>query len=103
MNSYILNNRKEKLVNFVLTEMNNSTYIRCVSLRRRFINDFRLDEDLAKSISIKIGLIAKELIALGILERDNKRYKNLFKGSLFEMLDKKMNENYTIIRFKAEI
>jgi len=103
MGSYILDNRKEKLVLYILKEINNRTYFRCASLRKQFINQFRINSDLSQSISRRIGRIMKELIELGVLEREKGRYKNLFKGMLFETMNKRMDENYTMIQMKAEI
>lgn len=106
MSSYILNNQKEKLVLYTLDLINKSTFFRCISIRKQFIEDFKLDEDLSRSISSKIGKIIKELAELDIVRyytKSRKTCKNLYKGTLFKNLNEKMDENYTIIRMKAKV
>lgn len=110
MSSFILKHWNEELVQFALNEMNKHVFFKTLNLRKKFIDDFLVQDDQLHSISIRIGYIAKELIELGILtlyrnyKHSYKRvYKNLYKGSLFDAIEQKMDEKYTIIRLKGKV
>lgn len=108
--SYILTNRDSKLTKFTLDEIDKCTYFRTASLSNHIVGKIlnikytKIEEEVRRSASNKIGRIVKELVRLGIVVKHTESvrsvWKNLYKGNLHTTLDKKMEENYFIIKIK---
>ena len=105
--SYILTNRKSELTIFILDEINKSTFIKVPTLSRRYVSMlFKADnsiekEKIKRSASIRIGRITTELAELGIIiSHSESVYKNLYKNKLYKILDEKMEQHYSLIKFK---
>jgi len=108
--SYILTNKDSKLIKFVLDEINKCTYFRTPTISKIYVNKILkiryvdIKEDVRRSTSVKIGWIVRELDKLGIITRHTGTvrsvWKNLYKGNLYDALDKKMEQNYFMIKMK---
>ena len=110
MDSYILNNQDTKLVQFILKEINNSTYFKTPNLSKLYINKVleikysNITENIRRSTSIRIGKIIQELKKLGIIKKHSGTaksiWKNLHKNQLYVVLNEKMEQQYLIIKMK---
>lgn len=109
--SYILTNYNTDITKFTLDEINKCTYFRTATLSNRIIGKIlnvkhltEVEDEVRRSISNKIGRITKELVKLGIVIKHTESvrsvWKNLYKGNLYTILDKKMEENYFILKTK---
>lgn len=98
--------QNNELKDFILKEINNSTFFRTKALSKMYVNkvlgidynDITFQKFLA-STSIKIGHITKELEKLGLIIDYSKStrhvWKNLFKDNLIEELKLKNNAKKT--------
>lgn len=106
-NSYILAHSNEDLVQFTLQEINRKPFFNVHNITKRFVETHFVELDSERSVSVRIGKIARELESLGILihfsGKHKKLYKNLHKDNLFTILNKKMEENYCLIKVKKEV
>ena len=107
--SFILKNRNKDLVKYMLDEINKCTYFRTIVLSKRYINDLksrhiRIQGNITNSVSVRIGIITKELYDLGLIVKHNEAarplWMNLYKGNLHTILDKRMEKEYHIIKLK---
>lgn len=108
--SYILNNHNSDITKFTLDEINHCTYFRTASLSKRVIGRIlnnkhpKTKVEANRSVSNRIGRIVKELVKLGIVvkhtESVRSAWENLYKGNLHATLDKKMEQNYYILKIK---
>ena len=106
--SYILADKNRKLVTFILDEINKCTYFNVPSISKQYIFEILgikykdIERTLQRSMSIRVGHITKELLKLGIIvrHRESKRsvWRNLYKDNLHEVLNKKMEQNYFLIK-----
>ena len=111
--SYILNNQNSNITKIILDEINKCTYFRTSSLSNRVtgkilnVKHLKTGEKTKRSISTKIGRIVKELVNLGIVIKHTESvrnvWKNLYKGNLHIILDKRMEENYFILKIEKEV
>ena len=89
-NSYIITTWDNELTQFVLDYINKHSFINVRSLRKQYNTDIIIYESKSRSISIKIGIIMKELKKLGIVSNwSRKTYQNHCKGKLFKEMEKK--------------
>ena len=108
--SYILTNKDSKLTKYVLDEINKYTYFRTDTLRNNYLSNSLKDkysdvqEKIRRSVSNRIGRIVRELNDLKIIVKysgSNKSvWKNLYKDDLYNILDKKMEQNYFMLKMK---
>jgi len=105
--NYILEPSYKKIVDFVLTEINNRSYFKVKSIAKWYMtNELGLSEytmcgALPYSIGNKVGKILRELVSLNIIEKDGRtRYKNLNRGNIRKAVDEQIDKNYHIIKLK---
>ncbi len=101
--SYILNNKDSKLVQWVLRNVNRHTFFRIPSLRRSYNDTLKknnyteMELKSNQSVSGRIGKVIGELRNLGIIILySSSTYKNLYKGQLYDILNEKIEQNYNI-------
>ena len=109
--SYILTNKNSKLTKFVLNEINKYTYFRTATLSNNYVNEILKTkytdtrEEIRRSTSNRIGRIIRELNDLKIIVKYTKStrsvWKNLYKGNLYKILDKRMEKKYFIFKVNS--
>ena len=109
-NSYILTNRDSKLTIYILNEINKYTYFRTATLRNNYISNSLKNKytqgEIRRSVSNRIGRIVRELNDLKIIVKysgsNQSVWKNLYKDDLYNILDKKMEQNYFMVKMKKK-
>ena len=94
--SYVLNNKNKALGSFILNEINKHTYFKTHTLRKQYIENLKRHEitDITQSVSVRIGRFVNGLEKLDlVIKYDDKNikttWKNLYKNSLFDELEKR--------------
>ena len=102
--SYILSHWNTPLVQFLLNFINKHTYLNNMGFNKLYCSQILNNMDKRRSIGVSIGKIIKELKELGLLSKwTHRTSKSEYKGNVFKMLDKKLNENYLVIGIKKVI